>query len=161
MINCNCDPSCYHCLRNYENQLFHSHLNRHEVIQFLEDYHALPFEKVDDNEEELPLVFASSYPVVSSTFEGIFKNELKSIAELSDAVGQQFDDTHLPLPKNYFMTVSGYDDAYILFGWETKKVLVINDYADSLKPIFEQHPSWTIIDVREEGWENKLIAAMK
>lgn len=34
--SCNCDPSCYKCLRNYENQKIHENLNRMKAIIFLE-----------------------------------------------------------------------------------------------------------------------------
>ncbi|MBR3624589.1 MAG: DUF1998 domain-containing protein, partial [Selenomonadaceae bacterium] len=33
--NCNCDPSCYSCLRNYYNQAVHERLNRHAAAHFL------------------------------------------------------------------------------------------------------------------------------
>jgi hypothetical protein len=38
MKNCSCDPSCYNCLRSYENQKIHDKLNRHLVIKFLENF---------------------------------------------------------------------------------------------------------------------------
>lgn len=33
---CNCDTSCYDCLRTYSNQPFHADLNRHLVVKFLQ-----------------------------------------------------------------------------------------------------------------------------
>lgn len=33
--SCNCDTSCYDCLRTYSNQPFHAELNRHQVANFL------------------------------------------------------------------------------------------------------------------------------
>lgn len=38
MKSCNCDTSCYNCLRSYSNQRYHEHLNRHYAIEFLEPY---------------------------------------------------------------------------------------------------------------------------
>ncbi len=35
MQNCNCDPSCYNCLRSYENQKIHEELDRKLAINFL------------------------------------------------------------------------------------------------------------------------------
>lgn len=35
---CNCDPSCYNCLRNYYNQKIHDLLNRRYAYEFLEQY---------------------------------------------------------------------------------------------------------------------------
>lgn len=33
---CDCDTSCYDCLRTYSNQPFHNNLNRHLVVRFLQ-----------------------------------------------------------------------------------------------------------------------------
>lgn len=35
---CNCDPSCYNCLRSYENQKIHDQLDRHLAENFLEQF---------------------------------------------------------------------------------------------------------------------------
>ena len=36
--DCNCNPSCYSCLRNYYNQKIHDKLNRKYAYDFLENY---------------------------------------------------------------------------------------------------------------------------
>lgn len=38
MKTCNCDPSCYNCLRSYENQRIHDQLDRHLAEKFLEQF---------------------------------------------------------------------------------------------------------------------------
>lgn len=38
MKNCDCDPSCYKCLRSYENQKIHDILDRNLVIRFLNQF---------------------------------------------------------------------------------------------------------------------------
>ena len=35
MVNCDCNPSCYKCLRSYENQRVHDSLDRFAAIDFL------------------------------------------------------------------------------------------------------------------------------
>lgn len=35
---CNCEPSCYNCLRNYYNQNLHDQLDRKAAYEFLEGY---------------------------------------------------------------------------------------------------------------------------
>lgn len=35
LATCNCSPSCYRCLRNYENQKIHERLNRQKALDFL------------------------------------------------------------------------------------------------------------------------------
>lgn len=39
---CECDTSCYHCLRNYYNQKIHDVLNRKLALQFLYDWAGTP-----------------------------------------------------------------------------------------------------------------------
>ena len=34
--NCECSPSCYRCLRNYENQKVHEILDREKALAFLQ-----------------------------------------------------------------------------------------------------------------------------
>ena len=38
MRTCNCDPSCYNCLRSYENQKIHDQLDRHLAEKLLEQF---------------------------------------------------------------------------------------------------------------------------
>jgi ATP-dependent helicase YprA (DUF1998 family) len=38
MENCNCDPSCYNCLRSYENQKIHDQLDRKLAAEFLKQF---------------------------------------------------------------------------------------------------------------------------
>ena len=45
--SCNCDTSCYNCLRSYENQKFHDILDRNKAIEFLKEYQGdFEFEKI-------------------------------------------------------------------------------------------------------------------
>ncbi|MGP1419696.1 MAG: DUF1998 domain-containing protein, partial [Sphaerochaetaceae bacterium] len=49
MTECNCDPSCYNCLRSYDNQKIHDILDRKLAAtfqQFLGNFSAL--EEIDD-----------------------------------------------------------------------------------------------------------------
>ena len=36
MVSCTCDPSCYNCLRSYDNQKIHDQLDRKKAAKFLE-----------------------------------------------------------------------------------------------------------------------------
>ena len=38
MSECDCDPSCYNCLRSYENQKIHDLLDRKKAIEFLQQF---------------------------------------------------------------------------------------------------------------------------
>jgi len=48
--NCNCDPSCYNCLRNYYNQAVHDNLNRKAAAEFLANFKG----KVQVVDEDVP-----------------------------------------------------------------------------------------------------------
>lgn len=49
--NCDCDTSCYKCLRNYYNQKIHDQLDRNLAAQFLNKWTA-PFVPLEDTSEE-------------------------------------------------------------------------------------------------------------
>ena len=38
MTNCSCNPSCYNCLRSYENQKIHDQLDRNLAIKFISKF---------------------------------------------------------------------------------------------------------------------------
>lgn len=48
--NCDCDSSCYKCLRNYYNQKIHEKLDRHSATQFIEKW----LGSMEQAEEEQP-----------------------------------------------------------------------------------------------------------
>ncbi|MCH5323867.1 MAG: DEAD/DEAH box helicase [Eubacterium sp.] len=50
MKTCNCDPSCYNCLRSYENQKIHDLLDRQLAIEFLQQFVG-NVELVDESED--------------------------------------------------------------------------------------------------------------
>ena len=41
---CQCEPSCYRCLRNYENQKIHEILDREKALSFLKQFEKIEFE---------------------------------------------------------------------------------------------------------------------
>lgn len=53
MSECSCDPSCYNCLRSYENQKIHDLLDRKLAIDFLKQFVG-KVELVDDSEDTIP-----------------------------------------------------------------------------------------------------------
>ena len=52
MSECSCDPSCYNCLRSYENQKIHDLLDRRLAIDFLKQFVG-KVELVDDSEDAI------------------------------------------------------------------------------------------------------------
>ena len=50
--NCECEPSCYLCLRNYGNQKYHEVLDRRRVYSYLEDYINTDDIQVNDIQKE-------------------------------------------------------------------------------------------------------------
>ena len=123
--NCNCDPSCYQCLRNYYNQKIHDILDRHLAANFLKAWQGdyLPVEASDDEDED-------SLELVSGDK---ISTDYKSWAEVSEAydLGEQIAqwDVHsISLDCFLFPSFSGaFSDLSPWFLWENEKVLVFED----------------------------------
>ena len=56
MSECNCEPSCYNCLRSYENQKIHDLLDRKLAIEFLQQFVGT-VETVEEDEDTDPIPF--------------------------------------------------------------------------------------------------------
>ena len=52
MSECNCEPSCYNCLRSYENQKVHDLLDRKLAIEFLQQF--VGTVELLEEEEDIP-----------------------------------------------------------------------------------------------------------
>lgn len=136
--NCNCNPSCYTCLRNYYNQAVHDILNRREAYSFLEvfsgdaivisdetfegTHSANPTEGVTEDR----LCFGDSWPCQ-------YNNWSEFSVMIPDNCQESFEDFdyyHIPLPTDAYCKykVQGTDDeSEILLLWRDKKLMVFED----------------------------------
>lgn len=155
---CDCDPSCYKCLRSYENQEFHDRLNRFKAIDFFKDYIDVPFVPLKSGEEQKPSI------ELGEISYGDFKSIDDAFAYDSRVSSQisAFKDKEYPAPDGFYVPLSGYPDSYVLFAWKKEKVLLIDkDYLKGgAREILDADDSWTKIDVADNQWPDKLKSAL-
>ena len=157
--NCNCNPSCYHCLRNYYNQAVHDILDRFEAYRFLEVFSGEAIVISDETFEgthsvnptaeitEDRLRFYDSWPCDYRNwieFSGMIPDDCQEIFA-------DFDYYHIPLPPGayYKCTVQGSDDEFEIFLlWEDKKIMVFED--DKQKIDVAGWTSMKVSDIKAE-----------
>lgn len=74
MEQCNCDPSCYNCLRSYENQKIHDQLDRKLAAEFLKQFEGeiKVIEKIKDEDKKKLKVTNKNSSIKSETYDDIF-----------------------------------------------------------------------------------------
>ena len=74
MKQCNCDPSCYNCLRSYENQKIHDQLDRKLAAEFLKQFEGeiKVIEKIKDEYKKKLKVTNKNSSIKSETYDDIF-----------------------------------------------------------------------------------------
>lgn len=153
--SCNCNPSCYNCLRNYYNQAVHDILDRREAYSFLDVFSGGAIVIPDENFEEVyeansteeitedNLRFGDSWPCSYNNW-----NEFSvMIPDNCQEYFEDFDYYHIPLPTDAYCKckVDGTSHEYeILLLWKDQKIMVFEDDKKKLDV-----PGWTTMKVRE------------
>lgn len=158
LSKCDCDPSCYKCLRSYENQEFHDKLNRFKAIDFFKNYIGNSFIPVNPEEEQKPAI----------ELGGISFGNFKSIADAfgcdqrAEARIDEFNDASYPIPDGYYVPLNGHLDSYVLFAWDEEKVLLIDEsfLKEDVQKILEADDRWTLINIDDKDWVDKLKSAL-
>lgn len=129
MNACNCDSSCYNCLRSYSNQRVHQILDRHLAIDFLKDYigevSQLSLKQNDRRIEnkDLNLIGNGQY-VAGEDYEYIF-SLLDDDSPVVKQLQQVFEENDLTKPdyNDIEFTVNG-GKSYADLIWTQKKVML-------------------------------------
>lgn len=154
--NCNCNPSCYNCLRNYYNQAVHNILDRREAYTFLEAFKGDAIVISDKNFEEVReknyadtvtedlLIFGTSWPCAYNNW-----NEFSQmmIPDNCQEYFEDFDYYHVPLPSDAYCKckINGTNyESEILLLWRNNKVMVFEDDKEKLEV-----PGWTSLKAGE------------
>lgn len=154
--NCNCNPSCYNCLRNYYNQAVHDILDRREAYMFLEAFKGDAIVISDENFEEVReenrsdtvtedlLRFGASWPCAYNNW-----NEFSQmmVPDNCQDYFEDFDYYHVPLPSDAYCKCKIHGTNYvseILLLWRNNKVMVFEDDKEKLEV-----PGWTSLKVGE------------
>ena len=158
LSNCDCNPSCYKCLRSYENQEFHDKLNRFKAINFFKDYIGTSFVSLKPEEEQKTNIELGN--ITYGDFESIadaFRYDPRTKSKISE-----FNNGLYPTPDGYYVPLKGHLDSYILFTWNKNKVLLIDEayLKEDVKKLLEDDDSWTVIDINDKDWVDKLKPAL-
>jgi hypothetical protein len=145
MDACDCEPSCYKCLRNYYNQKIHEHLNRKAAATFLRSYTANPEEVAEllEAEEDIEVFITESIPLSDdySTWgeaESLFDNDkiiiIKTLGEYA-----------VPLAEfcNAQLEVGAYTFEAFL-GWEFQQVAICESITPKAEEMFA-NGGWTVM----------------
>lgn len=153
--NCNCNPSCYNCLRNYYNQAVHDILDRREAFSFLKAFSGGAIVIPDENFERAStanpteeisedcLRFGESWPCG-------YKNWSEFSVMIPDNCQEYFEDFdyyHIPLPTDAYCKckVQGTEyESEILLLWKNRKIMIFEDDKQKLDV-----PGWTVMKVGE------------
>jgi hypothetical protein len=144
MDECDCEPSCYKCLRNYYNQKIHNLLNRKTASTFLRNYSVDPIEIVESIiEDSLEVTIAESmrlsedYPTWQEAESVLDDNDVISVFKEHKIPIAELIDAQLTL---------GEIALYAVFVWETQKVAICESVSEVEKIAFV-HAGWTVLQV--------------
>jgi hypothetical protein len=128
VANCSCDPSCYHCIRNYYNQKIHDLLDRKKAEEFLKDWlgEYTPVEQVEA--EKTVEVEQTDYAVRDYA-------SWVDVCELfaPEIDGAEWDREGISLECNLTPTVTINGQAIeALFVWQAQKVIIAEEWNDDV-----------------------------
>jgi len=154
--NCNCNPSCYNCLRNYYNQAVHDILTRIEAYKFLEKFNGnaivIPDDSFEERGEDTPtdtvtddlICFEYLYPFAYNNWNEFTQNMLPDNCQ---EYFEDFDYYHIPFPSDAYckFKIRGTDyKSEILLRWKDRKIMIFEDDKEKLEV-----PGWTALKVSE------------
>ena len=152
---CNCNPSCYNCLRNYYNQTIHDKLNRIEAYSFLEHYYGPTAAIPDDQFEEQHQSTQEEVTEDKIRFaDGYSCTDYQNWNEFAPMIPEEYIDAfadmdmlHIPIPSESYckLNVIGTDiSSEVLFLWKNKKILVFDNDNEKV-----EIQGWTSLSVSE------------
>ena len=145
--SCSCSPSCYNCLRNYQNQKIHNFLDRSLVENYLTDY-ATEITYVDENFKEqnydetgVDLVLGESRvnDMDWDTLLNYFSEDAYNSAE-------KLREQAYPEPDNIFGDIN-YGGKIIGFDalWMDRKIIILSENNDDLATLINETTDWKVM----------------
>ena len=130
--SCDCDPSCYKCLRNYFNQKLHDFLDRRIAASFLKKYIG-PIQALEEEESEALIS-------VNIKDKNPLKQDYESWDQASILLAQHpglvvtFINLNIPV-ADFFDVTFQIDQARhsCLLLWETSKTMLVTNMDDEIK----------------------------
>ena len=159
IADCGCDPSCYHCLRNYYNQTVHDILNRHAAASFLAnwlcEYTPVEPQETENTDSPSPEVSSRTVPPVSiqgDTYASEYRSWKEGFATNGfDAnMGQTWDAASIPFEALILPDVRVNEvDIEPYFAWERQKVLAFDGMDKDAQDMLRDN-GWLAIDIHAE-----------
>ena len=152
---CNCNPSCYNCLRNYYNQSIHEKLSRVAAYSFLEHFcgeaAAIPDEEFEEQRQKADTGLTDSKVRFSNGYNCA---DYQSWNEFSFMIPEDYisifsdmDQRNVPIPTESYCklnVINSTASSEVLFMWKDKKILVFDDDNEKL-----DIQGWTSVSVKE------------
>ena len=144
-MDCECDSSCYKCLKTYQNQRYHSILSHSKAREFLEKYQGnVVLGTIDESTPKTILHFSGGglnavnwQQALAVTKELHKKKAIDCLANLTEK--------HLPALTDINSTVSAYGtNGKVLFRWETKKVLILRKNDETFFNLINNSCDWQV-----------------
>ena len=153
--NCNCNPSCYNCLRNYYNQSIHDKLSRIAAYSFLEHFYgaadAIPDEQFEETKQKSTVTLTENKVRFSNGYNCA---DYQSWNEFSFMIPEEYiklfsdmDQRNVPIPTEAYckLTVINSDVSSIaMFVWKDRKIIVFDDDNEKL-----DIQGWTSFSAKE------------
>ena len=139
---CDCSPSCYHCLRNYYNSKIHDDLDRKKASDFLELWLGNLINNLSietDSSESIEIVGASSLP------------DYQSWTDYSEAMGLEiidsWDNFSIPMDtcKDFCELKNDSFSVQAQFVWEEKKIALF-EASELRNTTFLIDAGWTVFE---------------
>ncbi|WP_027407181.1 DEAD/DEAH box helicase [Anaerovibrio sp. RM50] len=162
--NCRCTPSCYNCLRNYNNQAVHDILDREKAYKFLEIFTGEVAQTLNEDSK----VTQISYKELKD--ELIIKDTFPSGGQFDSWSGlsvmlpekylelwEEFDTYDIPIPEELYCKgiVKGLDkEIEILIRWKNAKIMLFDNDSEMIKL-----PGWKSVkvsDIRAKALKNSF-----
>jgi hypothetical protein len=147
VAKCNCDPSCYQCIRNYYNQKIHDLLDRKKAADFLRDWLG----------EYTPVETTSQVEVQETDYASRDYGSWAEVCELyaPEIDGEEWDRSGISLECNLTPTVTADgQEIEALFVWQTQKVMIVEEWNNDIAELLNGY-GWLVATTEIEVAELK------
>jgi hypothetical protein len=143
-MQCECDTSCYKCLRTYENQYYHSILSHKKASDFLKDYQGVVTPTQPDSDTTLKLKFSPS-KLHFDPNSGSLKALMALLGgQLSKKAAEYFKEKCDINPDEIVVPVINWS-TNVLMKWNKEKILLLRTADSAIFAKYVGKCDWTLI----------------
>ena len=152
---CNCNPSCYNCLRNYYNQSIHDKLSRIAAYSFLEHFcgitESIPDEEFEEQKQKADAGLMESDIRFTNGYDC---TDYQSWNEFSFMIPEDYvkifsdmDQRDIPIPDESYVKITVIDSkasSEAMFIWKNKKIMIFDVDKEKMNIA-----GWTSLSIEE------------